>query len=200
MDLAEFTGLFLSASQSGRLDAWKRVGVLHRYIIETATLDNKPKLPRDCGLTAKNLLRTCDRVLVIWDLYPAWREGGEKPCRHADRTAAFASLDAAGVERDDVALICIQEELEAWLITDERAVETVLKSFKENGQLRNRLPRQRRPEAVSNSKKLLVRWFKAETGRSYLDRDYAHLIAQAMADLGRLSGLPSFARFAAKLS
>lgn len=167
--------------------------------IETVTLDNKPKLLAGCGAATRNLLKTCDRVLIIWDLYPSWREGGERPCRHADREAAFASLDAADVSRDDVALICIEEELEAWLIADERAVETVLKSFKTNGQLRNRLPRQRRPESVSNPKKLLVRWFKAENGRPYVDRDHAHLIARALTTVDRLSGLPTFDRFAAKL-
>jgi hypothetical protein len=167
--------------------------------IETATLDNKPKLLAGCGLAAKNLLRTCDRVLIIWDLYPAWREKKERPCRKADREAAFASLDAAGVDRNDIALVCIHEELEAWLIADERAVEAVLSHFTRPHPLPQRIPRNRRPEAVVNPKKLLTRWFKAATGRAYLDRDHAHLIAAAMPDLSRLSRLPTFHRFAAKL-
>ena len=167
--------------------------------IETATLDNRPKLLAGCGLATKNLLRTCDRVLIIWDLYPAWREDGEKPCRKADREAAFASLDAAGVNRTKVALICIQEELEAWLVADERAVEAVLRRYTRPHPLPDRIPRTRRPEAVVNPKKLLTRWFKNATGRPYLDRDHAHLIAEAMPDLNRVTRIPSFERFAAKL-
>lgn len=191
--------------ECGPMGAEKKV---HTYLakqlrpeleVETVTLDNKPKLLAGCGAAARNLLKTCERVLIIWDLYPSWREDGERPCRHADRKLAFASLDTAEVSRDDVALICIEEELEAWLIADERAVETVLKSFKTNSQLRNRLPRQRRPEAVSNPKKLLVKWFKAENGRPYVDRDHALLIASAMSNLNRLVGLSTFDRFAAKL-
>jgi hypothetical protein len=167
--------------------------------IETATLDNKPKLLAGCGLAAKNLLRTCDRVLIIWDLYPAWRENNEKPCRKADRESAFASLDAAGVNRAKVALICIQEELEAWLIADERAVKTVLSGYTSPRPLKVRIPKQKRPESIRNPKGLLIDWFTQAKGRPYSDRDHAHLIAQAMPDLTRLSGLPTFDRFVAKL-
>jgi hypothetical protein len=46
------------------------------------TLDNKKKLIENCGLVTKALLRGCDKVIIVWDLYPAWREKGMKPCRH----------------------------------------------------------------------------------------------------------------------
>ena len=41
--------------------------------IISVTLDNKPKLIHNCGRSAAQLLKAgCDRVLIIWDLYPAW--------------------------------------------------------------------------------------------------------------------------------
>jgi len=41
--------------------------------IISVTLDNKPKLINNCGRSAAQLLKAgCDRVVIIWDLYPAW--------------------------------------------------------------------------------------------------------------------------------
>jgi hypothetical protein len=52
-------------------------------------LDNKKKLVEDCGPVAKALLSECEKVIIVWDLYPAWREKGIKPCRHEDCQANF---------------------------------------------------------------------------------------------------------------
>src|SRR5437016_5117087 len=41
--------------------------------IETVTMGNKPSLISGCGDAAAGLLASgCERVLVIWDLYPPW--------------------------------------------------------------------------------------------------------------------------------
>jgi len=167
--------------------------------IDAVTLDDKKKLLAGCGPAAKVLLKSCARVLIIWDLYPAWRQKGEHPCRHSDRISVFASLDAAGVQRNRVALVCLNAELETWLIADDRAVKTVLAKLKAPHPLGRIVARPKRPESITNPKKTLEKWFKAETGRSYLDRDHAHLIAQAMPDLSRVRGLPTFDRFEVKL-
>ena len=53
------------------------------------TLDNKKNLVEECGAVAKALLEECEKVIVVWYLYPAWREKGMKPCRHEDRQAIF---------------------------------------------------------------------------------------------------------------
>lgn len=79
----------------------------------SSTLDNKKKLLEDCGAVAKALLDECEKVIVAWDLYPAWREKGMKPCRHEDCLAIFQSLQSEKVDLDKVFLVCIQEELEA---------------------------------------------------------------------------------------
>lgn len=78
-----------------------------------STLDNKKKLVEDCGTVAKILLDECEKVIIVWDLYPAWRERGMRPCRHEDRQAIFRSLQAENVDLSKVFLVCIQEELEA---------------------------------------------------------------------------------------
>lgn len=84
--------------------------------IMSLTLDNKPKLISDCGKAAAKLLQDgCDRILIIWDLYPAWRENKQKPCRKTDRLAIYKSLENSGVPLANTHLICITEELEAWL-------------------------------------------------------------------------------------
>ena len=38
-----------------------------------STLDNKKKLVENCGPVAKVLLSECEKVIIVWDLYPAWR-------------------------------------------------------------------------------------------------------------------------------
>src|SRR5260370_8298805 len=94
-------------------------------------------------------------VLIVWDLYPPWREKGEKPCRRDDRQAIFHSLDAAGVSPDRVALVCIREELEAWLIADGRAVSKVLSTPTHPVRIKD----PKNPEPIQNPKKILNHLF-----------------------------------------
>ena len=62
-------------------------------------LDNKQRLLSECGAVAAQLLTTCSRVVVVWDLVPPWGTG--KPCRHEDREQAFQSLkDAEGTSSE----------------------------------------------------------------------------------------------------
>lgn len=52
------------------------------------TLDNKANLLRDAGRVAAALLADgCERVLIVWDLRPAWPDKKAKPCRHDERAA-----------------------------------------------------------------------------------------------------------------
>jgi hypothetical protein len=120
---------------------------------KSITLDSKPNLVQKCGIAAKQLLETekCDRVIILWDLYPAWRTDGEKPCRKADRESIFESLDGAGVDRDKVHLICITEELEAWLIADGGAISTTLSKPTHQVTVADT----KKPEQVKNPKKRL---------------------------------------------
>lgn len=165
-------------------------------VVSPATLDNKPKLIRDCGKAAARLFSEgCKRVLIIWDLYPAWREKGVKPCRREDREAIQASLKEAGISPAKVGLICIQEELEAWLLADGRALSEVLSTAAHPVRVRD----SKDPKRIGNPKKVLRRLFTQHTGRPYSEQRHPFQIAQTLPDLNRLSRLATFARFSEKL-
>jgi hypothetical protein len=165
--------------------------------ISSVPLDNKPKLIRECGKVAKQLLEVnrCDHVLIIWDLYPAWRENNERPCRKQDRDAILGSLKGAKVNHSQVTPVCIQEELEAWLIADGRALSAVLSTDAHPVKISH----EKRPERVRNPKKTLMRLFSRSRLRTYVDRQHAIQIVRAIPDLGRLDRLPTFQRFSNRL-
>ncbi len=164
--------------------------------IKSETLDNKPNLIAECGIVATKLLEDgCERVVIVWDLYPAWRESGAKPCRKEDRECINSSLISAGVEVDKIALVCIEEELEAWLLADNRAISNVLSrpTHKVN------IKRQRNPER-GNPKKRMTKLFKEHVGRPYRDLQHAELIAKSIQDFQRLRKVETFKRFARKVA
>ncbi|MBM4027819.1 MAG: hypothetical protein FJ280_20825, partial [Planctomycetes bacterium] len=48
--------------------------------VSPATFHNKKELVDKCGVAASRLLaEDCDKVLIVWDLYPAWREKNMRP-------------------------------------------------------------------------------------------------------------------------
>ena len=128
------------------------------------TLGNKPDLLQQCGDAASlHLSQGCERVLIVWDLYPAWRERGQKPCRHEDRQQIFAALEAANVDRNHVALICIQEELEAWLLADGDALTAFLRKFNSHVE---KVSHNKNPERIGfNPKTALNDRMQKQTGQ-----------------------------------
>ena len=164
--------------------------------IISVTLNNKPNLINDCGKAAAKLIQDgCDRVLIIWDLYPAWREKKQKPCRRDDRLEIHASLTNAGVALTHIHLICITEELEAWLIADGRAVSEILST----PQHRVKIKDTKNSERKTNPKKYLNQLFKQHKGQPYSDLQHAEKIVQKMPDLNKINRCPSFIRFARKV-
>jgi hypothetical protein len=166
-----------------------------------STLDNKKKLIEDCGAVAKVLLDECEKVIVVWDLYPAWRERGVRPCRHEDRQAIFQSLQAENIDLDKVILVCIKEELEAWLLADYRAVTAMLQPLKHPHPV-SRISRFSNPDNIRNPKKRLTKIFTQELGprRRYVDYRHALLIARQIADFNWIRRSDSFKRFALKVA
>ncbi|MEW5986146.1 MAG: DUF4276 family protein [Chloroflexota bacterium] len=165
--------------------------------LSTATLGNKPNLLRECGTAVVSLLAEgCERVVIVWDLYPAWRRGEDNPCRHEDKEAIRSSLLEAGIASPHVHLVCIQEELEAWLLADERALRAVLAKPTHPVRIR----RTSQPERISNPKKQLGRLYQEHTGRRYVDLQDAIRIVQRIEDWQRLRRCETFARFALKVA
>jgi hypothetical protein len=168
--------------------------------VDVIPLDNKPRLIQQSGDWAGGLLeKGFDRVLIIWDLYPAWREARIKPCRREDRQAIYLALENAGIKKTEIeskiALVCIQEELEAWLIADGHALSAVLSTVVHPAKVRH----VRNPEQMKNPKKVLNRKFQEHLGRPYSDRLHAIQIIRALPDYNRLLRLTTFARFCQKL-
>jgi hypothetical protein len=162
-----------------------------------ATMGDKPNLLKQCGDAASLLLREgCERVAIIWDLYPAWRERGKRPCLHADREDIFRSLDQARVERARVALVCIVEELEAWLLADGRALSIYLSTPIRAVTIDD----QKNPERVSNPKGRLTQIMREHKGRKYEDYTDAKKIVEHIVDLSRLRKCKTFKRFEEKLT
>ncbi len=165
----------------------------------SSTLDNKKNLVEDCGAVAKILLNECKKIIIIWDLYPAWRPKGVKPCRYGDRQSIFQSLQAENVNLNKVFLVCIKEMLEAWLLADYRAVTAMLRPLKHPHPV-GRISRFSNPDSIRNPKQRLTRIFTQELGprRRYVDYRHALLIAREISDFTKIRRSNSFKRFALK--
>lgn len=165
--------------------------------VSPVTFRNKPDLIANCGPAVANLLNDgCDKVLIVWDLYPAWRDDGYRPNCVEDCQSIRQSLRTANVADDGrVVLLCIREELEAWLIADGRALSAVLSRPTHSVRVRD----VRRPDATQKPKTRLRRVFKEHGHGDYSDRTHAIRIVRALPDHSRIRRSQSFQRFSSKL-
>lgn len=164
--------------------------------VECTTMDNKRKLVNECGDAAAALLVSgCEYVVIVWDMNPPWDQDAGT-CLKAEREAVFKSIDDAGVSRDRVRLIAIHMMLEAWLVSDERAIRAVI----ERPSHELSLKRVRYPERDPDPKARLKGIFEGYGGKSrtYSDITHAIKLAEAMPDFNRISACDSFKRFAEK--
>jgi hypothetical protein len=161
------------------------------------TLDVKPKLVSGCGAVAKQLIDDgCERVYIIWDLYPAWRVKGMKPCRKEDRDNIFDSLNKAQVPLERVHLICIEQELESWLIADGRA----LSEFLSRPTILVKIKDSKEPDKVQNPKKYLTKHFCQNGKGIYTDYLHAEKLVGLIPDFQKLKKSETFKRFYFKLT
>jgi hypothetical protein len=160
------------------------------------TLTDKKNLIQNCGKSTKILLKQgCDRVIIIWDLDPPW---GGKSCRKSDRDKIFKSLNKSNVDINRVYLVCIERELEAWLLADHRPLKELLKKYNHPHPLRGKLRSYKNPDQVQNPKGKLIDIFNQTTGRKYEDHFHAIQIIQNLSDFQKLKNSPTFRRFALK--
>jgi hypothetical protein len=161
------------------------------------TLDNKPNLLKDAGKVAAMLLNEgCERVLIVWDLRPAWPDKKDRPCRKHERAAILDAIASAGVSDRPIFLICIEQELESWLLADETKISAYLSTAAHPYSAQ----RVSKPDRVPNPKTVMMNHFKDARGWRY--QDYTHAIKVLLAgetDLRKLRRSPTFQRFEAKL-
>lgn len=164
-------------------------------------LDHTERLLTECGEVAEALLTIdeCNRVVVLWDLEPPW-DKSRKVCRHDDKEKALNSLRNAKVPLNQVVLLCIERELECWLMADKRSLETVIGKYK-NPHPVGRMPDYKRPDQqIRRPKTELITLFQRELGKSrkYVDHQHALLLAQSIPDWSKVRRSDSFRRFAGK--
>ena len=167
--------------------------------VSSRTLDNKENLLRDAGKVAKQLLQDgCNCVLIVWDLRPAWPDTKHKPCRHAERQTLLSNLKDAGVRTHaPVYLICIEQELESWLLASDHAIAALLSTAAHT----YRVSRSKKPDTVTQPKAALIKHFKDARGWRYDDKvDAIRVIRAANIELSRLRRSTSFDRFEIKLN
>ena len=166
--------------------------------ISAITLDNKANLLRDAGKATQQLIDDgCCCVLIIWDLRPAWPDKKLKPCRVAESAAIKKSLLTAGVAKSaSVHLICIEQELESWLLANERAISAFLSTESRKYVVK----KTKKPDAVAQPKAVMINHFKQARGWIYDDKVNAlKIIKSTDLDLARMRNSASFARFEQKL-
>lgn len=159
---------------------------------------NKPSLFAECGKVAYNLLNVdgCGRVIIVWDLEPS--HGKQAACRHTDRQAVFASLATAGLDTHPcIFLVCIEKELETWLLADGSAIASVLHRPPHPAPTINDTT----TLGAGNPKGRLKRIFKDEgRGREFDAKTDGPAIARALPqNFGALGKFKAFKRFGRKL-
>ncbi len=162
------------------------------------TLDNKPNLLVNAGKVAAKLLADgCQCVLIVWDLRPAWPDTKHKPCRHNERLAVLQALAQAGIAANQpVYLVCIEQELESWVLADEINISDFLSTVARQYTAK----KVSKPDQVQNPKSAMMNHFKLARGLRYDDRIHAvKILSQNPPNLKKLRRSPSFARFESKL-
>jgi hypothetical protein len=158
-------------------------------------LGRKPDLIVQCGQVAQALFDSgCERVLVIWDVFPRWgRPDGEAQ----DIADIQAILTQAGLANHPcLFLVAIQAELEAWLLADGSALSATLSRPTHPvtvGHSRN-------IEHNTNPKKRLESIF-GQHGRTYTPKtDALAIIRQVPANFGMLGKLRAFKKLGRSLT
>jgi hypothetical protein len=158
-------------------------------------LGRKPDLIVQCGQVAQALFDSgCERVLVIWDVFPRWgRPDGEAQ----DIADIQAILTHAGLaDHPCLFLVAIQAELEAWLLADGSALSATLSRPTHPVTIGH----SRNIEHNTNPKKRLESIF-GQHGRTYTPKtDALAIIRHVPANFGMLGKLRAFKKLGRSLT
>ena len=161
-------------------------------------LSVKTTLLKESGKAANRLLKDgCEKIFIVWDLYPAWREDKGKPCRHEDKEAIKRSLAAERLTENDVIFLCLEEELEAWLIADGRVLNNY---FSKLHRPVDKIKNEKNPDNVRDPKGKLTGYFKEHRHIQFDGTIHAEQIIKGIQNFQKLKKSDTFRRFHLKLS
>lgn len=159
------------------------------------TMGSKPALFERCGEEAAVLHALgCDHVFVVWDLRPPIPNGEPPDCVREVQMVRAAIL-AAGVDATWVTLLCIEQELEAWLLADAAAIHKFCKG--NSSHVPERVPREKRPEQIVAPKRKLEGLCEQRGRRFNANLHAISILAEAKPKA--LRRVPSYKRFEDKL-
>ena len=167
-------------------------------VLDPVPMDSKSGLINRCGPATQALLKTNEHVVILWDLIPRWKETG-KIYKLADEVKKIEdALAAAKVNRKKVSLVCMVQELEAWLLADHNAWGSIIERIKHPHRI-GKLKHFSNPDCEIRPKEILEKLFEKELGKGKIYRDHKHALSIAKA-VGRdwrwVGNSDSFKRFA----
>lgn len=118
------------------------------------------------------------------------------PCRHEDKEAIKVSLASKGLSEDDVIFLCLEEELEAWLIADGRVLNNY---FSKPHRPVNKIKNEKNPDNIKDPKGKLMGYFKEHRHIQYDGTIHAEQIIKGIQDFQKLKKSDTFCRFHHKL-
>jgi hypothetical protein len=157
------------------------------------TLGDKGVLLEECADSVELLLKTCDKVFIVWDLVPKYENCD---CIVEERNLIRQQLIDKNIPLDNVEFIGIVHELESWLIADVSAIERVLSTDAHPVSVDNI----RHPDREKNPKGKLRKIFKEHRGFDYNDLESALRIVQQVQRPRDLRQSATFKRFYLKLT
>ncbi|MEJ7830219.1 MAG: hypothetical protein WKF91_18565 [Segetibacter sp.] len=159
-------------------------------------LSVKPALIKDCGKAVRRLKSLeCDKIFIVWDLYPAWGEDKSKPCRHEDKEGIKASLVAEGLSESDIVFLCFENELEAWLVADGR----VLSEYFSKPHRKAKIGNETKPDKLKDPKGKLMGYFKEFRGFKYEGTIHAEQIIKSLDEFQKIKKSETFCRLHFKI-
>ncbi len=165
--------------------------------VVSRTMGNKVKLINDCGETAALLLHdNCQSVVIVWDVRPPWslqKPIAEEFCLHEEREGILESLKKAEVNPSDVRLVCVCQELETWLIADNRAIAKAISRLTRHKE--PKIKEEKNPESVKDPKARLIKIFKKHKTYEYQAYYHALRIVKELPDFDKINRCQSFRQF-----
>ncbi len=170
-------------------------GIQIECLIETMV--NKKFLLRDAATVAAKLLAEgCDRVIVLWDENPPWtpeEDFARERCWHIEREHVLDQLRSENVDITKVELVCIEREIETWVLHDHRLLSATMSTA--HAAKIKKIPR---PLTIDSPKRYLIRLYEKH-GFRFNAAAAAAGFAKNLQDLSHLKKCDTFRYFVAKV-